>query len=150
MTLRTRPRLLSSLAPVAISETLADPGDAPPTTIEPHAAPREISDASDAAETPREQFRRRAHRARLHAYAFLTVALFVFLVALAASNTARVKVSWIFGTSRVSFLWIVLFGAILGWLLGMSTTTIFRWRTNAPRRQRDAAISPSNPPQEAS
>ena len=39
-----------------------------------------------------EHFRRRAHRTRLHGYAIVAVALVAFLIALAASNTAHVKV----------------------------------------------------------
>src|SRR5947209_9470022 len=79
------------------------------------------------------RFRRKAHRSRLHGYAFVAVALFAFLVALVASNTAKVKVDWVFGTSHVSLVWLVLFTAILGWLLGILITAAFRWRTRAPR-----------------
>jgi uncharacterized integral membrane protein len=86
-------------------------------------------------ETRGERFRRRARRARLHLSAFAAVALFAFLIALAALNTARVKVSWVFGTSHVSLVWLVLFAAILGWLLGILTSAAFRWRTRAPRRR---------------
>jgi uncharacterized integral membrane protein len=88
-------------------------------------------------ETRGERFRRRAHRSRLHAYAALTVVLVVFLIALAVSNTAHVKVSWVFGTSHVSLVWLVLFAAILGWLLGLLVTAVFHWRTRAPKRHRD-------------
>jgi len=38
-----------------------------------------------------------------------------------ASNTAHVKVSWLFGSSHVSLVWLVLAAAILGWLLGLVT-----------------------------
>jgi uncharacterized integral membrane protein len=81
------------------------------------------------------RLRRRAHRARLHVYAIVTVALVAYLIALAVSNTARVKISWVFGTSHVSLVWLVLFGAILGWLLGLATSAGFQWRTRAPRRR---------------
>lgn len=47
-------------------------------------------------ETRRERSRRKAHRSRLHGYAILAVALGAFLIALAATNTAHVKVSWVF------------------------------------------------------
>jgi uncharacterized integral membrane protein len=85
-------------------------------------------------ETRGERLRRLGRRGRLHGYAFVAVAMFAFLIALAASNTARVKVSWVFGTSRVALVWLVLFTAILGWLLGILITSAFRWRTRAPRR----------------
>jgi uncharacterized integral membrane protein len=87
-----------------------------------------------APETRGERLRRHARRGRLHGYAFVAVAVLAFLIALAASNTARVKVSWVFGTSRVALVWLVLFAAILGWLLGILITAAFRWRTRAPHR----------------
>jgi hypothetical protein len=44
-------------------------------------------------------------------------------------------VSWVFGTSRVSLVWLVVFAAILGWVLGLLVSALFRWRT----RRRDPA-----------
>lgn len=85
-------------------------------------------------ETRRARSRRKAHRSRLHGYAILAVVLVAFLIALAASNTAHVKVDWVFGSSHVSLVWLVLFAAILGWLLGLVGTATFHWRTRAPRR----------------
>jgi uncharacterized integral membrane protein len=83
-------------------------------------------------ETRRERSRRKAHRSRLHGYAILAVVLVACLIALAASNTTHVKVSWLFGSSRVSLVWLLLFAAILGWLLGLVGTAAFHWRTRAP------------------
>jgi hypothetical protein len=57
----------------------------------------------------------------------------VYVVALAAANTGHVKVNWVFGSSSVALVWLVLFTAILGWLLGILITALFRWRTRAPR-----------------
>ncbi len=88
-------------------------------------------------ETRSGRFRRKARRSRLHGYAIGAVALVAFLIALAASNTAHVKVNWVFGTSHVSLVWLVLFAAILGWLLGLVATAAFHWRTRAPRRSGD-------------
>jgi uncharacterized integral membrane protein len=85
-------------------------------------------------ETRAERLRRLVHRTRLHGYAIATAALIVYLIALAASNTAHVTVHWVFGTSHVSLVWLVLFVAILGWLLGLAITARVRWRTRAPRR----------------
>jgi uncharacterized integral membrane protein len=130
-------------------KSAAQPSDSPleaviPPTVgvndEPPAASAPKGDAAPAAPDPRtgetrgERSRRMAHRTRLHGYAFVGVALFAFLIALAASNTARVKVSWVFGSSHVALVWLVLFAAILGWLLGILITAAFRWRTRAPRR----------------
>ena len=78
---------------------------------------------------------RRAHRMGLFVLSFVTLAVLVFLVALIASNTRYVSVSWVFGTSRVSLVWLVVFAAILGWVLGLLVSALFRWRT----RRRDPA-----------
>lgn len=65
------------------------------------------------------RFRHKVHRTRLHVYAFGAVALLVYVVALAAANTRHVRVDWVFGHSFVPLVWLVLFTAILGWLLGI-------------------------------
>jgi uncharacterized integral membrane protein len=84
-------------------------------------------------ETRGERFHRKAHRTGLYLYAFLTVALLVCLAALAVANTDQVEFSWVVGSSTVSLVWIVIFSAILGWLLGIVTGVVFRWRTRARR-----------------
>jgi uncharacterized integral membrane protein len=84
-------------------------------------------------ETRAERFGRKAHRTRLHLYATLTVGVLVCLVALVVANTRQVKLSWVVGSSTASLVWIVLSSAILGWLLGISTGALFRWRTRARR-----------------
>ncbi len=103
---------------------------------EPDLAPVQ-STAQTAAdgETRSGRFRRHAHLTRLHGYAIATVALIAYLIALAASNTAHVKVNWIFGSSHIALIWLVLFTAIVGWLLGLAASARFHWRTRAPRRQ---------------
>jgi uncharacterized integral membrane protein len=53
----------------------------------------------------------------------------VILIALVAANTRTVKVSWVFGSTRQALVWIILVTAILGWLLGIETSVIFRFRT---------------------
>jgi uncharacterized integral membrane protein len=63
------------------------------------------------------------------------VALVSYLIGLAASNTAHVRVSWVFGSSHVSLVWLVLFAAVLGWLLGLAVSVRFQWLTRAPRRR---------------
>jgi len=94
---------------------------------------RSIADARTGGETRGSRMRRKAHRARLHGYAIATAVLVGYLVALAASNTAHVKANWVFGSSHVSIVWLVLFAAVLGWLLGLVATAAFHWRTRAPR-----------------
>jgi uncharacterized integral membrane protein len=109
-------------------------GNGSPVATDPDVAPAQASTATAVdMETRRARSRRKAHRYRLHGYALVTGALVAFLVALAASNTAPVRVNWVFGTSHVSLVWLVLFAAILGWLLGLAATAAFHWRTRAPR-----------------
>lgn len=85
------------------------------------------------AETRGARFARKAHRVRLYFYAGFAVVVVVFLVALVLANTSHVKVSWVFGASSVSLVWLVLVAAILGLLLGMALGALFHWRTRRPR-----------------
>jgi uncharacterized integral membrane protein len=135
---KTRSTPVRSPAPGVIPERVTGPvSNGSPIASDPDVAPSQTSAVTDR-ETRTEHFRRKAHRSRLHGYAVLAVALVAFLIALAASNTAHVKVNWVFGSSHVSLVWLVLFAAILGWLLGLVATAAFHWRTRAPRRQRTA------------
>jgi uncharacterized integral membrane protein len=103
----------------------------PATAIEEQV--RAFDGRAGASETRRGHSRRMARRTRLHGYALFAVALFAFVIALAASNTAHVRVSWLFGTSHVSLVWLVLVAAVLGWLLGLLTNATLHRRTRAPR-----------------
>jgi uncharacterized integral membrane protein len=118
------------------AETVAAPAD-DGSPMDAAAAPADASPVVDR-ETRRERSRRKAHRSRLHVYAVLAVVLVAFLIALAVSNTAAVKVNWLFGSSHVSLVWMVLFAAVLGWVLGLVLTAAFHWRTRAPRRTRSS------------
>jgi uncharacterized integral membrane protein len=110
--------------------------DQPPVAAPNDAArAREAAATANGAETRAEHFRRKALRGRLHGYAIAAVALVAVLIALAASNTAHVKVNWLIGSSHVSLVWLVLVTAIVGWLLGLMASARFNWRTRAPRRQ---------------
>ena len=84
-------------------------------------------------ETPRERTRRHTRRAGLYVHAFALAALLVVLVALLLANNRRVTVSWVIGEDEQSLVWIVLVTAVLGWLLGLVTSMLFRRRTRAPR-----------------
>lgn len=129
----------TSPAPGVIPDPTTGPvTDNPPVARDASVDPPPTGRGTIPAETRGGRFRRKAHRTRLYAYAMLTVALVAYLIALAASNTARVNVSWVFGSSHVSLVWLVLFAAILGWLLGLATSARFHWRTRAPRRQHGA------------
>lgn len=79
------------------------------------------------------RLRRHGHRTGLYAWAFTLVALLVVVVALAVANTRQVKISWVVGTNHASLVWIILAAAVLGWLLGIATSIVFRLRTRRPR-----------------
>jgi uncharacterized integral membrane protein len=85
------------------------------------------------AETRSERLRRHGRRTGLYTWAFGLVALLVVLIALVAANTRQVKLNWVFGTGHASLVWIILAAAVLGWLLGIVTSVVFRLRTR--RRQ---------------
>jgi uncharacterized integral membrane protein len=80
-------------------------------------------------ESRRESLVRHTHRARLYTWSFVLVAMLVVLVALILSNTRQVKLSWVFGTTHASLVWIILATAIVSWLLGLATSIVFRRRT---------------------
>jgi uncharacterized integral membrane protein len=80
-------------------------------------------------ETSPEPVRSRS-RAGLYARVFVVVAVVIVLIALVVANTPRtVELSWVFGSGQVSIVWIVVFSAILGWLLGMVTGALIRHST---------------------
>jgi uncharacterized integral membrane protein len=83
-------------------------------------------------ETRGARARRHGKRARLYTWAVLGVTAFVVLIALVAANVRSVKIDWIFGSAHASLVWIVLAAAVLGWLLGIATSVLFRFRTRRP------------------
>ena len=88
----------------------------------------------DPAEARGERLRRHGRRTGLYTWAFGLIALLVILIALVVANTRQVKLSWVVGTGHASLVWIVLAAAVLGWLLGVVTSVVFRLRTR-PRPQ---------------
>jgi uncharacterized integral membrane protein len=85
------------------------------------------------AESRGDRLRRHGHRTKLYASAFAVVALVVAVVALAVANTRQIKLSWVFGTTHASLVWIIIVTAVLGWLLGIATSIVFRLRTRRKR-----------------
>lgn len=132
LSLTRRPATLPRIETSAEAISSAGPNE-PSAASGPLAQHVQAFDGPATGETRRGRSRRMARRTRLHGYALLAVALFVFVVALAAANTASVKVSWLFGSSHVSLVWLVLAAAILGWLLGLVTNAALHRRTRAPR-----------------
>ena len=72
---------------------------------------------------------RYTRRTMLYAWAAIFVVAIVLLIILIAQNTRHVRVGWIFGHSNISLVYLVLFAAVLGWLLGIATSIVFRRRT---------------------
>jgi uncharacterized integral membrane protein len=94
----------------------------------------EIKPEQQATREPRrDTLRRHGRRTWLYTWVSAIAALLVILIALIAANTRAVKVSWVLGSTRQSLVWIILVTAILGWLLGIATSVILRFRT----RRRD-------------
>jgi uncharacterized integral membrane protein len=89
--------------------------------------------ASEPLESRSERLRRHGRRGRLYASAIAAVALLVTVIALVVENTRQVKLSWVIGTTHASLVWIIVAAAILGWLLGIMTSVIFRLRTRRRR-----------------
>jgi uncharacterized integral membrane protein len=93
----------------------------------------EPQSATEAVEPRGARLRRHGHRTRLYAWAFILVSLLVVVIALAVANTRQVKLSWVVGSSHASLVWIILVAAVLGWLLGIATSVVFRLRTRRRR-----------------
>lgn len=100
---------------------------------EPGATPVPEPLETEPVEGRRARLRRHGHRFGLYASAFMVVALVVIVVALAIANTRQVRVSWVVGHTHASLVWLVLAAAILGWLLGIATSIVFRLRTRRRR-----------------
>jgi len=131
----------TSTAPTHVPEFVPDTfpdsvGEQPSVAVPNTDRAREAVEAANGNETRAEYVHRQVLRGRLHGYAIAIVALIAVLIALAASNTARVKVNWLFGSSHVSLVWLVLVTAIVAWLLGLLASARFNWRTRAPRPER--------------
>lgn len=92
---------------------------------------------TEPAEPRGERRRRHRHRTGLYAWAIALVALLVVVVALALANTHRVELNWLVGTGDASLVWVILAAAILGWLLGITTSVVFRLRTRRRRPSTD-------------
>lgn len=84
-------------------------------------------------ESRRARAARHGRRPRLYATAVVFVAVLVVLVALAAANDRTVKLDWIAGSTDASLVWVILAATVLGWLLGVIMSALFRFRTRRPR-----------------
>jgi uncharacterized integral membrane protein len=62
----------------------------------------------------------------------ISVGLLAVLIVLISRNIRGVKLDWVFGSTHASLVWIILSAAVLGWLLGVATSVVFRHRTRTP------------------
>jgi uncharacterized integral membrane protein len=108
------------------SNTPVMPADVPA----PPVAPLAIAPARD--ESRGQRLMRHGRRVRMYTWAIVTLALFVVLVVLVAANIRSVKLDWVFGSTHASLIWVILAAAVLGWLLGIATSVLFRHRTRRP------------------
>jgi uncharacterized integral membrane protein len=113
--------------------------DAPTTPPEEEAEtqaesqPAEAPPQTQPVESRRARLRRHGHHTALYMLAFSLVALLVVLIALVIANTRQVKLSWVIGGGHASLVWIIVASAVLGWLLGIVTSVVFRLRTRRRR-----------------
>lgn len=76
---------------------------------------------------------RQRSRVGLYSRVFVLLALLIVIIALVVANTPRtVELSWVFGSGEVSIVWVIVFSAILGWLIGIVTGAIIRHSTRGP------------------
>jgi uncharacterized integral membrane protein len=87
----------------------------------------------DPAEPRGDRLRRHGRRTGLYTWAVGLIGLLVILIALVVANTRQVKLSWVVGSGHASLVWILLAAAVLGWLLGILTSEVFRLRTRRRR-----------------
>jgi uncharacterized integral membrane protein len=103
------------------------------STGAPAREPNLEAGSSSASESRAERVRRHGRRVRLYTGAAVFIALLVVLIVLISANTRTVKLDWAIGSTRASLVWIILAAAVLGWLLGIATAVVFRYRTRQPR-----------------
>ena len=108
---------------------------APTPTSPPRPAPPDKREDTTPEETPKERRARKAHRIRLYVYVIGALIVVAYLIALGTANTASVRVSWVFGTSSVPLVWLVLSAAVLGVVLGLLISLVIRWRTRRPHKR---------------
>jgi uncharacterized integral membrane protein len=97
--------------------------------------PTQPPPTAESAEPRSARLRRQGHRAGLYAWAVGLLALLALLIALVLANTREVELRWLVGSGRASLVWIIFASAVLGWLLGIATSVVFRLRTRRRRGQ---------------
>jgi uncharacterized integral membrane protein len=72
---------------------------------------------------------RYSHRTGLYFALVVAIATIAFLILLIARNTRQVKVDYVFGSTLMRLVWLVIISAITGWVLGIVTAFLVRRRT---------------------
>jgi len=105
------------------------------TGLDPGSHPEEPPsiESSEPVEPRAAHLRRLGHHTRLYATAAAFVLVLVVVIALVVANTRRVQLSWVVGKTHASLVWIILVSVILGWLLGITTSVAFRYRSRRRR-----------------
>lgn len=85
-------------------------------------------------EPARQRRARHAHRLLLYVCAIIVIVLLIAVIVLSAANARAVKLDWVFGSTEISLVWVVLGATVTGWVIGVITATLFRFRTR--RRSR--------------
>ena len=124
----------SAFAAAANTPAAATPAVAPTTPVDSPVDTPPLAASPAVAETGAQRLARGAHRTLLYFYVIATLVVLIFLIALVVANTSVVKVSWLFGSSSVSLVWLVMGSAILGLFLGMLVGALLRHRTRPPGR----------------
>jgi uncharacterized integral membrane protein len=77
--------------------------------------------------------RRRRHnaRTRLYTWAVLLVGGLIVLIALVVANAGSVRLDWVVGSTRASLALFLILAAVVGWVVGIATSAVFRHRTRA-------------------
>jgi len=101
-----------------------------PEAVQP--VPTPVGSPSPPAESRGQRLARHGHRVGLYVGAVALVALLAALIVLISKNTGSAKLDWAFGSTHASLVWIILGAAIIGWLLGITTAVVFRYRTRRP------------------
>lgn len=89
--------------------------------------------ATEPVEPRMARLRRHGHHGVLYGWAFVLLALMIVLIALVIANTRQVRLSWVVGSGDASLVWIILAAAVVGWLLGIATAVLFRYRSRRIR-----------------
>jgi uncharacterized integral membrane protein len=76
---------------------------------------------------------RYSHRGGLYFSLIVAIGVLVFLILLIARNTRKVKIDYVFGSTQMRLIWLIVISAIAGWVLGIVTNILIRRRTRRPR-----------------